>query len=199
MEPQTIWPGPPQTQNLDVLLLVSSDEFEFAASRSSDVWTLTLSSTLLVLNIKLPFWGSLLRHWECFQFLLFQYCFTQWASATFCPSRCSSEAEYNNSLCWICFPPSFFFEGLSFPVGRIEASQNKSCRKRVQRCRRVAQKFNKVTFCSFSTGSGECICCLISGFILTLLNVLPSGSGIVCQVPKQPNVRYSNLANTKRF
>lgn len=174
-------------------LLVSSNKFEFAASRSSDVWALTLSSALLVLNIKLLFWGSLLRHWECFKFLLFKYWFTQWASATFCPSRCSLEAECNNSLCWICF---FHFLNAfpSFPVGRIGASQNKSCRKRVQRWRHVAQKFNKVTFCTFSTGSRECICCLISGFILTLLNVHPSGSGILCQVALIPggNLRFQN-------
>lgn len=48
-------------------LLVSSDKFEFAASRSSGVWALTLSSTSLVLNIKLPFWGKQLVATSLFQ------------------------------------------------------------------------------------------------------------------------------------
>lgn len=116
-------------------------------------------------------------HWELFKFLLCKSWHTQWASATFCLSLSSSEAQYNNSLCWIFFFVFLFWmpifpswEDWSFPE-QVE-----------QDCRPdTVQKFDKAAFCTFSTGSQECICCLIWGSILTLLNVLVSGSGIVCQ------------------
>lgn len=151
---------------------------------------------------------SSLCHRELLKFLLCKYWHTQWASATFCLSLSSSEAQYNNSLCWIFFL-YYYFECLCFPVGRIEASKNKLSRNRVQLWHCAAQKFNKVTFCTFSTGSQECICYLILGSILTLLNVHVSGSGILCQsisghphswgqvgVPKQANVQPEAAIDT---
>lgn len=124
------------------------------------------------------FQSSLCR-WELFKFLLCKYWHTQWASATFCLSLSSSEAQYNNSLCWIYF---FCIIFLNAPLSQLGGLKLPRTSRAATDCSPdTAQKFDKVTFCTFSTSSQECICCLIWGSILTLLNVLASGSGIVCQ------------------
>lgn len=121
---------------------------------------------------------SSLCHWELFKFLLCKYWHTQWAGATFCLSLSSSEAQYNNSLCWIYF---FCIIILNAPLSQLGGLKLPRTSRAGTDCSPdTAQKFDKVTFCTFSTSSQECICCLIWGSILTLLNVLASGSGIVC-------------------
>lgn len=117
---------------------------EFPSWLSKDVWRLTLCLSLLVLNIKLHFrshcdavFKSSLCHRELFKFLLFKYWNTQWASATFCPSFSSSEAQYNDSLYFLFFGLVLSailsqLGGLKPPRARIAG---KECRPAVMPCR----------------------------------------------------------------
>lgn len=135
---------------------------------------------------------SSLCHWELFRSLLCKYWHPQWASTTFCHFL-------SHRLNIIIHFARLFLVLLLFWMPLFPSWEDWSL---VQPWHCTAQKFNKVTFCTFSTGRQECICCLVLGSILTLLNVHVSRSEIHCQyisghlhswgqveVPKQADVQ----------